>query len=131
MFSEANRIICPSNPHPTPHLSRSEENKPIFNFLNLSSEVCNQVHVRLNPHLPNGLSHPYQLDESFFSFQGCLVYFFHFYQVFDRNSCEQTVETLFKRRILRRLIWVCTVCLCPKNGTPGLYGLNSLLSYRS
>ena len=44
---------------------------------------------------------------------------FHFYSVFDRNSCYQTVQTLVGRRDLRRLIWVCTVCLCPKNGTLG------------
>ena len=58
-----------------------------------------------------------------FSFKGCLVYFFHFYHIFDRNSCEQTVYTLTRQRIMRRLIWVCTVCLCPKHETPGLYGL--------
>ena len=45
-----------------------------------------------NPHLPNGLSHPYQLDESFFAFKGCLVYFYNFYHIVDRNSCKQTVE---------------------------------------
>ena len=33
------------------------------------------------------------------------------------------METLIKRRVLRRLIWVRTVCLCPKK-TLGLYGLN-------
>ena len=29
-----------------------------------------------------------------------------------------------RRRILRCLIWVSTVCLCPKNRMPGLYGLS-------
>ena len=33
------------------------------------------------------------------------------------------MKTLIRRRVLRRLIWVCTVCLCPKNGTLGFYGL--------
>ena len=33
------------------------------------------------------------------------------------------MKTLIRRRELRRLTWVCTVCLCPKNGTLGLYGL--------
>ena len=35
------------------------------------------------------------------------------------------MKTLIRRRVrvLRRLIWVCTVCLCSKNGTLGLYGL--------
>ena len=33
------------------------------------------------------------------------------------------MTTLIRRRVLRRLIWVCTLSLCPKNGTLGLYGL--------
>ena len=36
------------------------------------------------------------------------------------------METLTRRRILRRLIWVYTVCLCPTKRTLGLYGLNSI-----
>ena len=32
---------------------------------------------------------------------------------------------MIRRRVLRRLIWVCTVCLCPQTGTLGLYELNS------
>ena len=50
---------------------------------------------------------------------------FHFYYIANRFSFSQTVNTLIRRRVLRlrRLFWVCTVCLCPKNGTLGLYGL--------
>ena len=48
---------------------------------------------------------------------------FHFYSILNRSSCKQTVKTLIRRRVLRRLIWVCTVCLGPKNGTQGSYGL--------
>ena len=33
------------------------------------------------------------------------------------------MKTLIRRRVLRHLIWFCTVCLCPKNGMLGLYGL--------
>ena len=78
----------------------------------------------INPHLPNGLFHPYQLDESISNFRvsGLL---FHLCLIFNRNSCKQTVKTLIRRRVLRRLIWVCTVCLCPKNGALGLYGLST------
>ena len=36
----------------------------------------------------------------------------------------QTVETLIGRRILRRLIWVCTVCQLPFYGSPDYNGLN-------
>ena len=37
--------------------------------------------------------------------------------------CKQTVETLIRRHVLRLLIWLCTVCLCPTKRTLGLYGL--------
>ena len=46
--------------------------------------------------------------------------FFHIYSNFNRTFCKQTVETLIRRRILGRLIWVCTICLCP---TKRIYGL--------
>ena len=36
----------------------------------------------------------------------------------------QTVETLSGRHVLWRLIWVCTVCLCPTERTLGIYGLS-------
>ena len=36
---------------------------------------------------------------------------------FNWNSCKQTVKILIS--IMRRLIWVCTVCLCPKKLTLG------------
>ena len=36
---------------------------------------------------------------------------------------KRTSETLIRRRVLRRLIWVCIVCLCPTKRTPLLYGL--------
>ena len=48
----------------------------------------------------------------------------HFYSSSNRNSCRQTVKTLIRRHVVRHLIWVCTVCLCPKNETLGLYRLN-------
>ena len=38
----------------------------------------------------------------------------HFDSISDSYSCMQTVKTLIRHRILWRLIWVCTVCLCPK-----------------
>ena len=34
------------------------------------------------------------------------------------------MQTLIRRRVLRRLIWVYTVCLCPINSTLGMKGLN-------
>ena len=58
-----------------------------------------------------------------FPFLGVSGVLFQFYSILNRNSCKQTVKTLIRPRVLRRLIWVCTVCLGPKNGTAGLYGL--------
>ena len=50
---------------------------------------------------------------SLFGTLGVLGGILHFDSNFNRTFCEQTVETLIRRRILRRLIWVCAVCLCP------------------
>ena len=44
---------------------------------------------------------------------GLLGGIFHCYSNSKRNFCMQTVENLIRRRILRRLIWFCTVCRCP------------------
>ena len=45
---------------------------------------------------------------------------FSFYHIFLHKFPWANSEDPDQRR---RLIWVCTVCLCPKNGTLGLYGL--------
>ena len=37
---------------------------------------------------------------------------------------KRTVFTLMRRRIMRRLIWVCTACLYPIYGTLGINGLS-------
>ena len=53
------------------------------------------------------LFHPYKLDESMFHL------LFHFYLIFDRNSCVQSVDS----NQTSDLIWVYTVCPCRNNGT--------------
>ena len=55
-----------------------------------------------------------------FPFEWLLTGSFHFYLNVDRTSCKQTVETLIRRRIVRRLVWVSTVCICPTKRTLGL-----------
>ena len=65
-----------------------------------------------------------------FPFLGLLGGIFLFYSNFNRTLCKQTVGTLVRRRILRRLVWVYTVCLCPKERTLGLNGLNKCLLER-
>ena len=44
-------------------------------------------------------------------------WYLHFYSNFIRTFCKQTLVTLIRRCILRRLIWVCTFCLCPTKRT--------------
>ena len=39
---------------------------------------------------------------------------FHFYCIFYRHICKQTVLILVRRRVVRRLNWVCIVCIIPK-----------------
>ena len=76
----------------------------------------------LNPHLPGGSV--ILMNRTIpFPILGVSGVHFHFYSILNRYSCKQTMKTLIGCRIPRRLIWVCTVCLCPKNGMLGLYGL--------
>ena len=39
------------------------------------------------------------------------------------------METLIRRHVLWRLIWVCAVCLCPTKRMLGLYGLSNIILY--
>ena len=64
------------------------------------------------------LTHICQVDPSIlinwkspFRILGVSDVLLHFYSISNRNPCKQTVKTLMRRRVLRRLIWVCTVCL--------------------
>ena len=58
-----------------------------------------------------------------FQFKGLLGGIYHFYSNLNRTFYKQLAETLIRRHILWRLIWVCTVCLCPTKRTLGLYVL--------
>ena len=48
-------------------------------------------------------------------FKGCWMVFFIFSQILIVKSLN--------KQWMRRLIWVCTVCLCPTKRTLGLNGL--------
>ena len=52
-----------------------------------------------------------------FPFYGLLDDISHFHSNLNRIFCKQTVETVIRRRGLRRQICVCTVCLCPTKRT--------------
>ena len=79
-----------------------------------------------NPFKPDVLIYPYQWKEPISNFRG-VGWYFSFSPTLYRTSCKQTVKTMIRRPILRHLIWVCTVCLCPIKRTPGLYGLKQWL----
>ena len=69
--------------------------------------------------MPNGISHPPQLDESILN----LRVVFQIHLKFKGTFCKQTMQNLIRRRILQHLIWFCTVWACPIKWTLHLYGL--------
>ena len=73
-----------------------------------------------NPFMSNGISPSCQLDESISNFR-IVGWYVSFLFKFIRNFCKQTVENLIRRRNIWRLIWICSVCLCPTKRTIGLY----------
>ena len=65
----------------------------------------------------------YILEESNFNFRYVRLWDLHIPREKWLNYL-QTVETLIRRRVLRRLIWVCTVCQLPFYGSPDTDRLN-------
>ena len=70
-----------------------------------------------------------------FPSKGLLGGIVHFYSNFNRTFFKQTAQTLIRRRILRSLMWVCAVCLCPTKRAQGLNELRpntkkTILSYK-
>ena len=57
-----------------------------------------------------------------------MVSIIQIYSYFYRTFCKQIVEILIKcgvqGGVLQHLVWVCTVCPCPRKRLLGLYGLN-------
>ena len=70
------------------------------------------------PFMPKGTSLSYPFDQPHFRLLGGIFQF--------RILCMQTVETLIRHHILRHLIWICTVYLCPIKRTISFYGLSEL-----
>ena len=68
------------------------------------------IYSLLNPFMSNEISCTDQMDQFNSVLRGCWVVF-SFDSKCDRLFYEQTVETLVRSRMMRRLIWVCTVCL--------------------
>ena len=85
-----------------------------------------KVDDRLNPFVPNGMSHPYQLDESILN----LRVVFQIHPKFKGMFCKQTGENLIRRHVLQHLIWFCTVWACPLKWRLHLYGLTLRVTWR-
>ena len=93
----------------------------IFNRFYFSSwNLCRSNH----PFKLNEISNWYQLDQCI-PILNVLGGTFHFYSNFHRTFCKQTVETLIRRHVMWRLVWVCTVCQCLTNRILGLYWLTN------
>ena len=74
----------------------------------------------------NGISNPYQLDQSISVLR--LLVFFHFIQIL-MEPCKQIVETLIRHRILRCLVWVCTICLRSTKKDARLIWVKTAINY--
>ena len=75
----------------------------------------------------NRLSHTI-LEESNFNFRYVQLWDLHIPREKWLNYL-QTAETLIRRRVLRRLIWVCTVYQLPFYGSPDYNALTSACAY--
>ena len=72
------------------------------------------------------MNFPISIDRtSLFQILGVLSGTFHFYSKVHRIFCRQTVVTLIRHCVLRRLIWANTICLCPTKRTLGLCRLTT------
>ena len=52
----------------------------------------------------------------------------YFFTNFNRTHCQQTVKISIRRRDMRRLIWVFTVCLCSIKRALSVFGLILVLN---
>ena len=73
------------------------------------------------PFTPSGLFYSYKLAKSIFHFRVWRMVYF----LFDKNPFIQTLWTLIKHHILRRLIWIYTVCLGHMAIRLGIYPFNA------
>ena len=78
------------------------------------------------PFKPNRLLLRYHLDESVIPFRGVRLILSQLYWR-KLDFFKQTLKTPMRHRMMRCLIWVCTVCLCPIYRTLNLIGLINLL----
>ena len=58
-----------------------------------------------------------------FPILGVLSGIYRRFPILNWTFCKQTVKILIRYRIMRCLIWTCTVCIRPIKRTPCLYGL--------
>ena len=99
----------------------------LFNIAAPLIKLVELLQINVNgiyPLVTNGLSHLNHLDESTFILRGMGSNFSFIISFFDENHVSKQNSPRWDH-ILRRHIWVYSVCLCHIKRTPGLYGLNS------
>ena len=81
-----------------------------------------------NPYVTNGLSHPYHLDESTFKIRGFRSDFYFFNSFFDEIPVSKQNNPRWDGAFCGVTSGAkYSVCLCPIQWSPGLYGLIDLL----
>ena len=95
----------------------------VVRWLNFEYCYYNHQQTKLNQHL----TYLYLMDSSTllfgqvrFQFKGCQVCFWCQHLLLNFLYLMRTVSTLIRRRVLRRRIWVYTVCQCPFYGALGI-----------
>ena len=73
--------------------------------------------------MTSGLLYLNSLDRFMSCIRGACLFLISLCFFYNFLNLIQTVWTLIRRRVLRRLIWVYTVCQCPFYGTLGTNGL--------
>ena len=81
------------------------------------------IYIKLNPHVTNGLSHPYHLDEPTFILGTSGVFFFIYISFIHKIHVSKHKNPHMGRPVSQRHIWGYSVYLCPIKRTPGLYEL--------
>ena len=74
---------------------------------------------------PGSLTHLSQMEFPIYQLNQSIIILRVIRFIFIKILIElSAVLTLVRRRILGRLIWVCSICLCPTKSTQGVNGLS-------
>ena len=87
--------------------------------------ICLKTRVRMplsqhfHPFMPNELFYNHSMHRSISNIRGVWLVLYYYHVLYKFVFLMQIVQTLIRRRVLRRPIWVYIVCQCPFYGTLG------------